>query len=264
MAASPPRAEPSLRLVPSLAASRARRHGLPLAAVVVAVALHLVLGTAVILRPPAFLAAAAKAARRNQAPRMAAVELVQNAMPTTGDQPAGGSGKTIMHHDAVPPHPPLQATTRQARQGLEGVPQGRNAMVSAGIPKPDGQGQPAAQARQAARQPHTDVRLDDSGDDAGLSGGDADKPSAPDPNAHNRLPPYPVEAARNGEQGTVVAMVRVKPDGTPAAVIVVQSSGWPALDTSVVSTLRHWKFRPGLDHGVPVESQVPVSMDFVN
>jgi protein TonB len=79
----------------------------------------------------------------------------------------------------------------------------------------------------------------------------------------NPLPPYPLVARRLGKEGLVVLEVLVAPDGRPTDVRVVQSTGFPALDESALSTVRErWRFVPARRHGVGVESRVTVPIRF--
>jgi len=80
----------------------------------------------------------------------------------------------------------------------------------------------------------------------------------------NPEPPYPQEARRAHEEGTVLLRVLVRPDGGVAAVELVQSSGYRTLDDSALRTVReHWTFVPARLNGVQVESWVKVPIRFV-
>lgn len=70
----------------------------------------------------------------------------------------------------------------------------------------------------------------------------ADLQLSPDPSAPNIPPRYPPVAARLGEQGLVVILVDVQPDGT-ADVAVFQSSGFPLLDEAARDAVARWRFR---------------------
>lgn len=83
-------------------------------------------------------------------------------------------------------------------------------------------------------------------------------PPSPDIKFHNRKPSYPEAAASRGEQGTVVLLVHVQPDGLVSSVDVERSSGYSRLDDSARSAVETWHFLPSMDNGQPVESVVPV------
>lgn len=272
-----PRPSPALRLIPSRALARGRAGpAIPLV-LLVAVLLHLLVGAAFVVLPPAFLSALSHPAP----PRQAEVELVQNNMPTNGDDSIGAATQTKQRTNssrvATPP-PPATARQQQAPEPPQtpNLPLGPHGDMPPPQPRPSprqiDKPTPSSEAQQAHDGPHTqpappqppapDVRLSDSDEAQGLSGGDAEAPAAPDPNAHNRLPPYPTDAAQHMEQGTVYAVVNVNPDGTAGSVVVVQSSGWPSLDTAAVKAWQKWKFHPAVSHGEKVASQVPIRLQF--
>ena len=83
-----------------------------------------------------------------------------------------------------------------------------------------------------------------------------------DARSRNREPVYPREAVRLGQQGVVVLMVHVSPDGRAMEVVVERSSGHPLLDQAARDAVITWHFRPAVEGGVPVQSTFPVSIDF--
>ena len=56
---------------------------------------------------------------------------------------------------------------------------------------------------------------------------------------------YPEVAQRNGEEGTVVLDVQVRPSGRAETAQVVGSSGYRDLDNAAVETVLGWRFVPG-------------------
>ncbi|MTJ82456.1 MAG: energy transducer TonB [Telmatospirillum sp.] len=76
-------------------------------------------------------------------------------------------------------------------------------------------------------------------------------------------PSYPPAARRRGQEGTVVVRILVVPDGSPAEVEVVQSSGHPLLDEAACETLRRWHLKPARHHGTPVPARIEVPVQFV-
>ncbi len=79
----------------------------------------------------------------------------------------------------------------------------------------------------------------------------------------NPAPPYPLTARRLGQEGVVMLTVRIDADGRPLEVEVEQSSGFPLLDDSALTTVRRWRFRSARMGGVPVASTVEVPIRFV-
>ena len=75
---------------------------------------------------------------------------------------------------------------------------------------------------------------------------------------HNKEPAYPAEAQRRAEQGAVVLLIHVAPDGLPAGVDVVSSSGHALLDRAATDAVWKWHFVPATRGGQPV----PFDMTF--
>jgi protein TonB len=75
--------------------------------------------------------------------------------------------------------------------------------------------------------------------------------------------PYPIDALRNGESGTVLLRVTVGPDGAPYGIALARTSRSRSLDRAAMSAVRNWRFRPAMRNGQPVAAtvQIPVSYD---
>jgi protein TonB len=277
VSAALPGVSATARLAPVRSFGQAARARVMRIAIGAALLLHLVFAGLFFLRPPAFLVPAHPTAP----PHEAEVELVQNDMPAVGDQSVGGTGKTNQHadptHEAAPPPqpqpqappPPPTPDLPVASNGELPPPQPGPSSDQKQQPSPPNPAQQEPATTAPAGQPDPDyetapIRLSTEDDSDGATGGSADQEAAADPKAHNKLPPYPLEAARRGEQGTVVTVIHVNPDGTAASVVVVQSSGSPTLDSTAVRTFQHWKFRPAQEHGAPVPSDIVEPLRFVN
>jgi protein TonB len=78
----------------------------------------------------------------------------------------------------------------------------------------------------------------------------------------NPKPSYPKAAFRVGAEGTVEVAVEVNPDGSVAAVRLVQSSGHESLDQSALDTIKGWRFRSARKDGVLSKSVVRVPITF--
>ncbi len=87
-------------------------------------------------------------------------------------------------------------------------------------------------------------------------------PAGPDPKVHNREPVYPDEAARRGQQGTVLLRIQVTPEGLAAAVDVERSSGYPLLDRAARSAVETWRFVPAVENGQPIPSTMTLRIAF--
>jgi protein TonB len=92
--------------------------------------------------------------------------------------------------------------------------------------------------------------------------GDQVIPAGPDPKVHNREPIYPDEAVRRGQQGIVVLLIQVSPEGLPSAVDVARSSGFNLLDRAAREAVQTWRFVPAVRDGQPVPSNMSLRVNF--
>lgn len=75
-------------------------------------------------------------------------------------------------------------------------------------------------------------------------------------------PEYPSLAKKRGWQGVVVLEVQVSERGWVKAIHIEQSSGYQMLDKAAVRAVKRWRFQPGTEDGVPVESSVTIPVRF--
>ncbi len=76
-------------------------------------------------------------------------------------------------------------------------------------------------------------------------------------------PPYPIQAIRQNQQGTVVLRIRVDVDGAPLSVSIEKSSGSRLLDQAArQQVLRHWRFVPAVVDGQAVQADGIVPVEF--
>ncbi len=75
--------------------------------------------------------------------------------------------------------------------------------------------------------------------------------------------PYPRDALRRHEQGTVVLRVLVGSDGVPQTVEIESSSGSPRLDNAARDAVMQWRFQPGTRGGTThaAWARVPIAFD---
>jgi protein TonB len=73
--------------------------------------------------------------------------------------------------------------------------------------------------------------------------------------------PYPVDALRNGDEGTVLLRITVGADGVPYGIALARSSRSRSRDRAAMSAVRNWRCRPAMRNGQPVPAtvQIPVS-----
>jgi periplasmic protein TonB len=77
-------------------------------------------------------------------------------------------------------------------------------------------------------------------------------PASVDAKYHNREPVYPADAARRSEQGTVILLIHVSPEGLPIGVDIEQTSGFTSLDRAARDAVMTWHFLPGISDGRPI------------
>lgn len=79
----------------------------------------------------------------------------------------------------------------------------------------------------------------------------------------NRVEPvYPATSRRMGEEGTVRLRVLVDEKGRPRDVDVMNSSGYPRLDSAAIDAVKRWKFVAATDGSRPVTAYTQVSITF--
>jgi protein TonB len=78
----------------------------------------------------------------------------------------------------------------------------------------------------------------------------------------NLAPYYPQRAIELGQEGLVVLSVWVSQKGLPSKVEIKQSSGYPLLDKSVLTTVKKWKFSPGQIGFLAHEAQMTLPVRF--
>lgn len=87
-------------------------------------------------------------------------------------------------------------------------------------------------------------------------------PASPDDRFRNRPPPYPLDAAQLGIQGTVTLMIHVSETGVARGADVVSSSGSASLDQAAIDAVRKWRFHPAIREGSAVPFDLPFSFNF--
>ena len=159
-------------------------------------------------------------------------ELPPVPMPPVPPVPAAASPEPA-------PPPPTPARTKLPRQAVATAPPAtappppvpsppRQAAASPPMPPAPPPSPPADAPPGPAEDPPA-IRLGEGGPaGTGLVSGDNIIPAAPDSHVHNPPPAYPAEAARMGEQGTVILMVHVAPDGNAMWVDVPRDLGFRA------------------------------------
>ena len=78
----------------------------------------------------------------------------------------------------------------------------------------------------------------------------------------NRMPAYPIDAARRLESGTVKLQLFIDPTGRVANALVVRSSGSASLDAAARDQALTWRFTPARRDGKPVTDLVEIEIEF--
>src|SRR6185437_18312 len=125
--------------------------------------------------------------------------------------------------------------------------------------------QPAPPVKPAPPSPQKALVFDFNGTDspsnARATGSDI-LPASPDDRFRNRPPPYPMEAARRGEHGTVTLMIHVGANGLTSGIDLIESSGFASLDQAAIAAVWAWHFHPALRDSQPVPFDMPFRFDF--
>jgi len=98
---------------------------------------------------------------------------------------------------------------------------------------------------------------------AGGSGGSGDGAPSVGPAAESvTRPPYPEEARRRGEEGTVKLRLLISAEGAVTRVVVAQSSGSDVLDSAAARAAYAWRFRPARRGSQPIAAWLVFPVEF--
>ena len=159
--------------------------------------------------------------------------------------------------DITPPPPPEPAPPPQPEPAVE----------PAQTPKPEiaqtPPPQPAVEPAPASEPKPLQFSLGGiESDTNALVRGDIVVPPRPDINYHNRKPSYPREAVLQNQQGAVLLVIHVSPEGLVSTVDIAQSSGFAALDKAARDAVETWHFTPAVRDGEPVPFDVSMRIVF--
>jgi len=165
-----------------------------------------------------------------------------------------------------PPSPPPPSPTTAAAAAAPPPPQPRIATREAPPAPPHAASAPAP-ASPSPPAPNVDAtpRINLGGTDSPsnvLVEGDQVIPAGPDPKVHNREPIYPDEAVRRGEQGIVILLINISPQGLASSVDIARSSGFNLLDRAARDAVTTWRFVPAVRDGQPIPSRMPMRVVF--
>ena len=80
--------------------------------------------------------------------------------------------------------------------------------------------------------------------------------------AKNPRPPYPPGAFQARIEGRVILKIHVMPDGKPAEIQLLQTSGSAQLDKSALDTVARWELQPASKNGEPIDQWVEIPINF--
>jgi protein TonB len=95
-----------------------------------------------------------------------------------------------------------------------------------------------------------------------IASGNSIIPASLDKKVRNKPPIYPEEAVRLGQQGAVVLVIHVTPEGLTSGADIMQSSGSALLDQSARDAVMAWRFLPAVKDGAPVPFDLPMRFVF--
>ncbi|HET8997338.1 MAG TPA: energy transducer TonB, partial [Acetobacteraceae bacterium] len=168
---------------------------------------------------------------------------------------------------AAPPPPPPDGSTVQALVAPEPAAAQPEAAQAAPAPEQPQPAKPAPATAPAPPAPEATPALQLSlggiaSDTNALVTGRMLLPPGADPKFRNRKPNYPQQAALRGEEGTVVLMIHISPEGLVSGVDILQSTGYPDLDRSARDAVMSWHFLPAIQDGQPVPFQMRMRIQF--
>jgi len=75
-------------------------------------------------------------------------------------------------------------------------------------------------------------------------------------------PPYPLEARKRGEGGTVIIRAAIDSSGRPQTLKVIESSGYACLDEAAKAAARKARFRPVGDQRLGAGTETTLTFRF--
>ena len=261
---------PRARLfVPSAAWGGRRRREILFGAAFVAVLSHILLTVAIVEAPrlwPAHFAPPPPPPSAADQPPTIEMLMDKNRY-VGGSNPTQAASPTPPAPDTAPtppqPKPPaapdLTTTTPTSRDQVT-VPPPSPASTIEPPPTP---AQPTPSQAPPGPPPEPEVDIDPSNN---VGYGEQDDPNVipakPDDRHANRMPVYPAAAGRRGEEGSVEMLVQIAADGSVTSVEIATSSGYPTLDKTAHDAVAHWHFRPAMQNGVAVPTQMMQVFNF--
>ena len=121
---------------------------------------------------------------------------------------------------------------------------------------------PAPPVQRAQEAPEINLSGNDSETNAIVIAGQHMVPAKVDAKFRNREPVYPLEAILHAQQGAVLLLIHVLPDGLPAGIDIEKSSGFAALDRAARDAVWGWHFLPAVRDGQPMAFDMELRVVF--
>ncbi len=87
-------------------------------------------------------------------------------------------------------------------------------------------------------------------------------PAKPDARFRNLEPLYPEAAAQRHEEGSVILLIHVAPDGRASGVDILRSSGFRLLDRAAQQAVARWHFLPAVRDGQAMAASMQLRVVF--
>ena len=87
-------------------------------------------------------------------------------------------------------------------------------------------------------------------------------PASVDAKFRNRRAGLSPEAVRRAEQGAVILLIHVSPEGLPSGVDIAESSGFMLLDRAARDAVMGWHFVPAVQDGQPIPFDMKLRVVF--
>ncbi len=181
------------------------------------------------------------------APHEPAPAIAAPAAPAPPEPPASPPPPDVATADEALPLPPIPPPVAPP-------------VVSPRVP-PVMPSQPTPPVRRAQEGPQ--IKLGGNSDvDAIVIGGPRVIPASVDAKFRNREPVYPREAVLRAEQGAVILLIHVSPQGLPFDVDIAESSGFTLLDRAARDAVLGWHFVPAVQDGQPIPLEMKLRVLF--
>lgn len=173
------------------------------------------------------------------------------------DQPA--TVQLVLDRDNIPG---LTPSPKSAPHADTTAPPVENSQSDAALPLPPVP-PPAPPAETSQEAPQITIGGNDSDTNTIVTSfGPYIVPASVDARYHNRNPIYPDAAALLAEQGAVILLIHVSPEGLPSGIDIEQSSGYADLDRAASDAVSSWHFLPAVKDGQPIPFDMPLRIVF--